>query len=45
MDEISGFAKSAYAKELDVEMTKSPQFEPVAVSKYPIPESLDVACG
>jgi pimeloyl-ACP methyl ester carboxylesterase len=28
-----------------MEMTKFPQFKPVPVSKYPIPESLNVECG
>ena len=45
MDATSGFPKSANARGIEMEMIKFPQFELVPVSKYPIPESLDVECG
>ena len=45
MDDTTGFAKSANARGIDMEVTKFPQFKPVPVSKYPIPESLNVECG
>ena len=45
LDDTTGFAKSANASGIDMAIIKFPHFEAVPVSKYSIPESLDVECG